>query len=100
MGGESISFDDKKINKTSLYKNKKLCNSHDIDVNKILVSKTELYGTKNSPKHFIGYNDDDVIRPLCINLPQMIGYVKHFDSKKTMFFKVTDNKLFKKYNKI
>ena len=30
----------------------------------------------------------------------MIGYVKHFDSKKTMFFKVTDNKLFKKYNKI
>ena len=46
------------------------------------------------------YNDDDVIRPLCIKLPQMIGYVKCFDSNKTMSFKVTDKKLLKKYTKI
>ena len=30
----------------------------------------------------------------------MTGYVKHFDSNKTMSFKVSDNKLLKKYNKI
>ena len=30
----------------------------------------------------------------------MIGYVKNFDSNKTMYFKVGDNKLLKKYNKI
>ena len=30
----------------------------------------------------------------------MIGYVKHFDSNKTMSFEVSDNKLLKKYNKI
>ena len=30
----------------------------------------------------------------------MIGYVKHFDSNKTMSFKVSDNKLLKQYNKI
>ena len=30
----------------------------------------------------------------------MIGYVKHFDSNKTMSFKVGDNKLLKKYNTI
>ena len=30
----------------------------------------------------------------------MIGYVKHFDSNKTMSFKVSDNKQLKKYNKI
>ena len=55
---------------------------------------------KNSLKYFIGYNDDDVIRPLCIILPQIIGYVKDFDSNKTMSFKVSDNKLLKKYKKI
>ena len=38
---------------------------------KILVSKKESYGTKNSLKYFFGYNDDDVIRPLCIKLPQI-----------------------------
>ena len=51
-------------------------------------------------KYFIEYNDDDVIRPLSIKLPQMIGYVKHFDSNKTMSFKVIDNKLLKKYTKM
>ena len=30
----------------------------------------------------------------------MIGYAKHFDSNKTMSFKVIDNELLKKYNKI
>ena len=30
----------------------------------------------------------------------MIGYVKHFDSDKTMSFKVSDNKLLKMYSKI
>ena len=30
----------------------------------------------------------------------MIGYVKCFDSNKTIFFKVTDKKVFKKYAKI
>ena len=90
MSGKSISFEDKKVYKTNFYKFKKLFNIHDLDVNKILVSKKESYGTKNSLKYFIGYNDDDVIRPLCIKLPQLIGYV----------FKVGDNKLLKKYTKI
>ena len=38
--------------------------------------------------------------PLCIKLPQMIGFIKHFDSNKTMSFKVNDNRLLKKYTKI
>ena len=100
MSGKSIHFEDKKINKSNFYKSKKLFNIHDLDVNKILVSKKESYGTKKSLKYFIGYNDDDVIRALCIKLPQMIGYVKNFDTNKTMSFKVGDNKLLKKYNKI
>ena len=53
---------------------------------------------KGSFKYFSRYNDDDdVIRPLCIKLSQIIGYVKCFDSNKTMSFKVNDNRLLKKY---
>ena len=55
---------------------------------------------KNSFKYFIGYSDNDDITPLCIKLPQMSGYVKHFENNKTMSFKVIDNKLLKKYTKI
>ena len=83
MSGKSINFGDKKINKSNFYKDKKLFKVEDTDISKILVFKKESYGTKNSLKYFIGYNDDDAIRPLFIKIPQMIGYVKHFDSNKT-----------------
>ena len=94
MNGKSINFDDKKINKSTFYKNRNLFNIHVLDVNKILVSKKESHGTKNSLKYIIGYNDGDVIRPLYIKVPQIIGYVKHFDTNKTMSFIVSDNKLY------
>ena len=80
--------------------NKKINNINDIDVNNILVSKEEPYGTKNSFKYFIGYNDNDIIRPLCIKLPQMTGYVRKFNENATMSFRVTDKQLLKNYNKI
>ena len=69
MSGKNINFDDKNINKSNFYKNKKLFDLNDIDVTKILVSKEESYGTQRSLKYFIRYNDDDVIRPLYIILP-------------------------------
>ena len=60
MSGKNISFNDKKIRKSTFYKNKKINNNiEDIDVNNILVSKKESYGNKNSLKYFIGYNDND-----------------------------------------
>ena len=65
---KNIKSDDKKINKSNFYKNEKLFKIDDIDVNKILISKKEQYGTNKSIKSFIGYNDgddDDIIWPLC-----------------------------------
>ena len=102
MSGKNIISDDKRINKSNFYRNKKLFSIYDIEFDKILILKKESYGKKSSFKYFLGYNDDDVIRPLCIKLPQMIGCVKHFDSNKTMSYKVNDNRLLKsilKYGK-
>ena len=75
-------------------------NIDDIDVNKILVSKKEQYGKYNSFKYFIGYNDNDVIRPLCLRLPQMTGYAKKFNQNATMSFRVNDKQLLRNYKKI
>ena len=106
MSGNSINFDDKKILESDFYhKNKKIFNINDIDVNKILVSKKEKYGKYNLFKYFIGYNDNDVIKPLYLELSEMIGYINKFNEHKnkntiTMSLKVKDKKLFKNYNKI
>ena len=62
----------KKSKKWLLHK-KNVIKIDDIDFDKISVFKEKPYGTKNSFKYFIGYNDNDVIRPLCIKLAQMTG---------------------------
>ena len=60
-------------------------------------------------KYFIGYlHDDDIIRPLCIILPQMficllcyITSIKYFDNGgKNMSFKVEDESVYLKYTEI
>ena len=68
MNGKNMNFNNKNINKRDFYnKNKKIYNVDNIDVNKILVSKKEQYGKYNSFKYFIGYNDNNVIRPLLLD---------------------------------
>ena len=102
MSGNSINFDNKKIKKSDFYNNKNK-NTGDIDVNSILISKKEQYDKYNSCKYFIVYNDNDVIRPLCLKLSQMAGYINKFDEDKnkiTMSVKVKDKQLLKNYNKI
>ena len=84
--------------KSYFYKNKKVSKIDDIDVNKILIYKEEPYSTKSPFKYFIGYNNNDAIRPLCMKLPQTIGYVRKCEGNATMSFKINDDELLKKYN--
>ena len=61
-----------------------------------MVSKKETYGKYNSFKYFIGYNDNDVIRSLCLKFSKMTGYVNEFNENKntiTMSFRVNDEQL-------
>ena len=65
------------------------------------------YGKYDSFKYLIGYNDNDVIKPLYLGLSQMTGYINKFDeninkNKNTIIIslKVKDQQLLKNYNKI
>ena len=101
MSGKNINVSDKKIKESILYKNKAISNIEDLkDLNNILVPKKEPYGNKNSFKYFIVYNDNDIIRPLCIRLPQMTGYGRKFNENATMSFIVKDKNLLKNNSKM
>ena len=90
----------RKSKKSNFYKNKKVAKIDDTNINKILVSKKEPYCTKKLFKYFIGYNKNNVIRPLCIELSQMTDYVRTFGSNTVISFKISDKQLLKKYNQI
>ena len=106
MSGNNINFDNKKIKISDFYKNKKIFNIDGIDVDKILVSKKVSYSKNNSFKYFIGYNHNDIIRPLFVKRPQTTSYINKFKDKKTkittttMSLMVKDKQLFKNHNKI
>ena len=72
----------------------------------MLISKKVSYGKNNSFKYFIGYNDNDIIKPLNLGLPQMTSYINKFKDEKTKItttatsLMVKAEQLFKNYNKI
>ena len=50
-----------------------------VDLSKIVVSsRWKLNDT--TYKYFCGYLNNDVIKPLCVILPQMSGYIKYLDN--------------------
>ena len=71
-----------------------------VDLSKIVVSsKWKLNDT--TYKYFCRYLNNDVIKPLCIILPQMNGYIKYFDDGgKNMSFVIDDEKVYEKYDEI
>ena len=80
-----------------------------VDLSKIVVSsRWKLNDT--TYKYFCGYFNNDktgssssecIIKPLCVILPQMNGYIKYFDDGgKKMSFVTDDEKVYEKYDKI
>ena len=79
----------------STTKTKKIFNIDDIDI------KKEKCGKYNSFKYFIGYNDNDVVRPLYLFISQKTGYINIFEKNKmTMAVMVEDKQVLENYKKI
>ena len=71
-----------------------------VTVNQIVVSDKFRHSDEGF-KYFIGYQDGEIVKPLCIILPQMSGYIKCFkNGGKNMSFIVKDDNILEKYNEI
>ena len=77
MGGKTLVFDNNKIrlNKKEFHKSREPIDLFSVNVDQIVVS--DKFKHNESFKHFIGYKKGKIVKPLCIILPQMIGYIKH-----------------------
>ena len=88
------------LNKKEFYSSKQAISLDSVDLNKIVVSKKWKIDD-TTYKYFCGYLYNDVIKPLCVILPQMNGYIKNFnDGGKNMSFVTDDEKVYEKYNEI
>ena len=69
-------------------------------VDQIVVSDKFKYNNEGF-KYFIGYQEDEIVKPLCIILPQMSGYIKYFEyGGKNTSFSIIDEEVGEKYKQI
>ena len=79
---------------------KKAIDLMSVNLNKIVVSDKFNYN-EDCFKYFIGYQKGEIVRPLCIILPQMSGYIKYFEyGSPNMSFLIKDDEVGEKYEQI
>ena len=78
MSEKTLKFDNIRVNEKDFHKSKQPINLDFVNVNQIAISD-QFKHTDDAFKYFIDYKDD-IVKPLCIILPQMSGYVKHFEN--------------------
>ena len=100
MSEKTLKFNNIRLNKKELHKSKQPIELMSVIVDQIVVSDKFKHNNE-SFKYFIGYQEGEIVKPLCIILPQMSGYIKYFENgSKNMSFLIKDNKVWDKYDKI
>ena len=100
MSGKRLKFDNIEVNKKEFHASKQAINLSLVDTNKIVIFDNFKHGD-NGFKYFIGHKDDNIIRPLCIILPQLSRYIKYFEKGgKNKSFMIKDDSVLVKYNEI
>ena len=101
MSEQILKFGDTVVNKREFHASKQAIALNLVNASKIVVSN-KFKHSDDSFKYFISYlHDDDVIKPLCIILPQIRGFIKYFDNgRKNMSFKIKDEDVYLKYTEI
>ena len=93
MSKKTLKFDYIVVNKKEFHKSKQPTDLHLVNVDQIVISD-KLKQNDDGIKYFIGYKEDDIVRPVCIILPQMSGYIKYVENGgKSMFFVINDDRV-------
>ena len=80
MREKTLKFDNIRVNKKEFHKSKPPIDLDLIvNVDQIVVSD-KFKHNDDGFKYFIGYKEGEIVKPLCIILPQMTGYIKYFES--------------------
>ena len=100
MSQNTLKFDNIRVNKREFHKSKQSIDLNLINADQIVVSD-KFKHSDDSFKYFIGYKEGEIVKSLCIILPQMSGYIKYFENGgKNMSFMVKNDNMLDKYNEI
>ena len=100
MSEKTLKFDNIRLNKKEFHKSKQPINLDLVNVDQIVVSD-KFKHSDDGFKYFIGYKKGKIVKPLCIILSQMSGYIKYFENGgKNVSFVIKDDDVLDQYNEI
>ena len=100
MSEKTLKFNNIRLNKKEFHKSKQPIDLMSVNVDQIVVSDKFKHNNEGF-KYFIGYQEGEIVKPLCIILPQMSGYIKYFENGgKNMSFLIKDDEVWEKYKQI
>ena len=100
MNEKTLKFNNFKLNKKEFYKSMQPIYLSLVTIDQIVVSD-KFKHSDDGFKYFIGYQEGEIIKPLCIILRQMSGYIKYFENGgKDMSFLIKNDKVWEKYKQI
>ena len=93
MSEKTLKFNNIILNNKKFHRSKEPIDLLSVDLDQIVVSyKLEHDG--EGFKYFIGYLKNEIVKPLCIILPQMRGCIKDFENgSKNMSFFIQDDEV-------
>ena len=80
MSEKALKFDNIRLDKKEFHKSKQLNTLDLLNVNQIVISD-KFKHSDDSFKYFIGYKEGEIAKLLCIILPQVSRYIKHFENR-------------------
>ena len=100
MSEKTLKLDNIRVNKSEFHKSKQPIDLDLVNADQIVVSD-KFKHSDAAFNYFIGYKWGEIIKPLCIILPQMSGYLKYLENGgKSMSFLIKDEMFLNKYNEI
>ena len=86
MSEKTLQFNNIIFNKKKFHRSKEPIDLLSVDLDQIVVSY-EFKHNDEGFKYFIGYLEGEIVKALCIILPQMDEYIKYFENGgKSIFF--------------
>ena len=100
MAEKTLKFDNFRVNKKQFHKSKQPIRLMSVNT-KHIVKFEKFKHSDDGFKYFIDYKEDEIVKALCIVLPQMSGQIKYFENGgNNMSFMAKDVDVLDKYNEL
>ena len=77
---KTLTFDNIRVNEKEFHKCKQSINLDFVNVDQIVMSDRFKHNDDGF-KYFIVYKEGEIVKPLCIILPQMTGCIRYFENR-------------------